>query len=182
MGVFPAIRRFAALLPLSAVAVLWLPSSVVAAEDGSGQASHTALLATIQQSGQRVSELYQRYLPSNDRLVLGCLKRHLDDIRTVQTAAIGTVARITSAPTATVRDSAMQSLLELADGAQRIEAAAWECLRTQGGEIITYGAENPIPAAPLEDVPQPSVDAIDADPIDVEPEPVERPLSNAQLP
>lgn len=148
----------------------------------------TSAIGQIQAAVDGVAKLVKEYEPSNDRLILKCLRTQLAELQVLNAAALATAAKVIASQGGELKASAMSALFEQQQLAEELYDKAKSCLRIQSGDIVTYGADTPQPSAPLPpNVPTPG-SSLDQQPDpaerlpEIESEPTDEPVSNVEVP
>jgi hypothetical protein len=155
---------------------------------GQANSEATTAMIQIQDAVEGVAKLIKEYEPSNDRLILKCLRTQLAELQVLHTAALATSAKIIASQGGELKASAISALFEQQQLADELYDKAKSCLRIQSGDIVTYGADTPLPISPLPpNVPTPGSNLNQQpDPAeqlpDLESEPTDEPVSNVEVP
>ncbi len=157
----------------------------------------------IRMSASVVVELVKEYEPTNDSLVLNCLKSKLSQLKLLEASVLASAAKRSAGSAAEQQagaDSAAGETCELFSGfctagadvggasgdkseplqssldrSAQLEEEARACLRIDSGQVVDYLAQAPEPAPEI----IPEVQVL-PDPTFVEPSPVDRPLSGLE--
>lgn len=156
---------------------LAVAGGVQAQAPGDAVATAAPAVAAVQRVVAAIAALIAEYEPTNDQRILRCLKHHHGQAKMLEAVVLGLVAGAQANAEVQTLVAREAMLADSFGQAAQIEADARACLRVQSGEIINYAAnaaEGPPDNLPeLEAPPSPIV---------TEPEPVDRPLSDAETP